>query len=62
MNKGIQGVGGSVEAEMMKTLMKKQLVVLINLANHKVLSLLFFEAIEIFFYIDFSTFANKMTM
>ena len=24
MNKGIQGVGGSVEAEMMKTLMKKQ--------------------------------------
>jgi hypothetical protein len=24
MNKGIQGVGGSVEAEMMKTVMKKQ--------------------------------------
>ena len=61
MNKGIQGVGGSVEAEMMKTLMKKQQC-LDYLANHKVLSLLFFEAIEIFFYIDFSTFANKMTM
>ena len=47
MNRGIQGAGGSVEAKMMKTVMKKQL---------------FFEAIEIFFYIDFSTFANKMTM
>ena len=61
MNRGIQGAGGSVEAKMMKTVMKKQQF-LDCFANHKVLSLLFFEAIEIFFYIDFSTFANKMTM
>ena len=47
-------------ADVLRGLAVMGIIILHSIA--KVLSLLFFEAIEIFFYIDFSTFANKMTM